>query len=991
MIAPGSDPEIQILLLEDVPADVELVRQALQSAEIPAVIRQVDRKDEYVRALETLRPDVILADHALPSFRNAEALKLARSRYPDIPFIFVSGAVGEELAVEAVHEGATDYVLKDHLMRLGPAVRRALHEASGRREQLRAEEALRLILENALDAVTRMDAAGIVTGWNPQAERLFGWTAVEALGRPMADLIIPERLRDEHRRGLKRYLESGQGPILGRRVEMTALHRNGREFLVELTVTALRQEEGTSFCAFLRDISGPRRLATRLAVEHSVAKILAEAAEADAAIAGVLEAMGRGLKWDVAIFWRVDPDVPALAFSSAWSREPGPYETFTAASRTIFFGRGRGLPGRAWELGTPAWMQDGASDDAPSRADLFKAAGLRGAFAFPVQDVDGVLGVVEVCCRREAISEPDLLETLGAVGRQVGQFLRRKKGEEAVRAGEQHLRLIADAMPSLISHIDRDWRYVFVNRAYKDWFGVNPSEVPGRPVWDVMGRRAFEAVRPYGERALRGERVQYEALVPFDVGGPRWIAANYVPDMREDGTVSGFFVLGTDITARKRAEETASFLSEATRLLAASLDVETTLATLARLAVPRIADWCTIFFAEEQGIRPVVLAHKDPSKVREVEDLLARFPLPADLRFGHAHVIRTGKSQLFAEVSDHMLVAAARSPEHLAGLRSLGLRSAMTVPMIAGGKTLAALTLATSESGHRYTPEDLAFAEEFARRAALAIENARLYQAVKRESDERMQALETIRELNENLERRVADRTAALEEITRELDSFASTVAHDLRAPLRIMKGFSELLLEDYSGKVLDAAGQECARKIDQASVRMSRLVDDLLAYSRLARADVPIHSVDLDAAVAETLKNMAEEIRGSKAEMTVERPLGRVLGHGGFLGQVLGNLLGNALKFVPPGAAPRVRLRTTPAPDGRLRLWVEDNGIGIALEYHDRIFNVFERLHRPDQYPGTGLGLAIVRRAVDRMGGEVGVESVPDQGSRFWIELPKA
>src|SRR5262249_55371663 len=131
---------VQILLLEDVPADADLVQQALRSAGVSADIRLVDQRDEYLRALDQLRPDIILADHALPEFKNADALQLARERYPDVPFIFVSGAVGEELAVEAIKEGATDYVLKDHLLRLGPAVRRALGESNERRERLRSEE-----------------------------------------------------------------------------------------------------------------------------------------------------------------------------------------------------------------------------------------------------------------------------------------------------------------------------------------------------------------------------------------------------------------------------------------------------------------------------------------------------------------------------------------------------------------------------------------------------------------------------------------------------------------------------------------------------------------------------------------------------------------------------------------------------------------------------------------------------------------------------------
>jgi PAS domain S-box-containing protein len=991
MITRRPSPEIQILLLEDVPADADLVRQAIQNARIPARIRLVDRKDEYVNALEALRPDIILADHALPSFRSAEALKLARRVYPDVPFIFVSGAVGEELAVEAVREGATDYVLKDHLIRLGPAVRRALEEASHRREKARTEEALRLIVANALDAVIMMDSSGIVSAWNPQSERIFGWRSDEAVGRLLADLIIPERLRAAHRVGLERYLAVGEGPILARRVEFPAVHRDGHEFDVELTVTPILQEEGPCFSAFIRDLGGARRQAARVAVEHAVAKILAEAVQADTALASVLEAIGRGLEWDLSCYWKVDRAAQALVYENSWSREPAGTTEFIETCCRLTLSRGICLPGRAWESGDPVWSGDVSADDTPARSALVKAAGFQCAYAFPILEGDEVVGVIEGFARRKSPADPDLLDALDAMGRQIGQFLRRQRGEEAVRATASQLRLIADALPSRVSYVDREWRYAFANRAYEDWFGCASGDLVGKHIWEVLGTAAFEVLRPYAERAFRGERVEYEALFPFKTGGARWMQTNYVPDVRPDGTIAGFFVLSTDISARKRAEDATRFLSEAAKLLSSSLDTETTLSNLAHLAVPRIADWCTIFLRTEEGIRPLVFAHKDPAKVREVEELMEQFPPSPDRNFGNANVLRTGKSEFYPVVTDELLAAAARSPEHLRKLRALGLKSGMTVPMMVGGTAVAVLTLAFSESGRQYTAEDLSFAEELARRAALAVENAQLYEDVKRESAERQRALEELRDLNEHLEHRVRERTGKLEDITRELDAFAATVAHDLRAPLRIMKGFSEMLIEDYAGKVLDPVGQEFARKIDHASERMTKLVDDLLSYSRLARQDVPIHSVDLEQSVDQVLRDMADEFREARAEVVVQRPLGRVLGHGGLLAQVLGNLLSNALKFVEPGIDPRIVLRTTEDRGGSIRLWIEDNGIGVAPEHQDRIFGVFERLHTPDRYPGTGLGLAIVRRALGRMDGEVGVDSLPGTGSRFWIRLRSA
>jgi signal transduction histidine kinase len=168
----------------------------------------------------------------------------------------------------------------------------------------------------------------------------------------------------------------------------------------------------------------------------------------------------------------------------------------------------------------------------------------------------------------------------------------------------------------------------------------------------------------------------------------------------------------------------------------------------------------------------------------------------------------------------------------------------------------------------------------------------------------------------------------------------------------------------------------------------MDQLIQDLLAYSRVSREDLRLGYVDLTRVTRQAAVQLQEEIAARGASLLVDEPLPAVVGHEGTLAQVVANLLGNAVKFVPPGTAPELRVRAERR-DGRVRLWFEDNGIGIAPEHHERIFRVFERLHGVEQYPGTGIGLAIVRKGMERMGGRAGVESKPGAGSRFWIELP--
>lgn len=247
--------------------------------------------------------------------------------------------------------------------------------------------------------------------------------------------------------------------------------------------------------------------------------------------------------------------------------------------------------------------------------------------------------------------------------------------------------------------------------------------------------------------------------------------------------------------------------------------------------------------------------------------------------------------------------------------------------------------------------------------------------------------LREVKTLNGDLERRVEERTAALQEITRQMEAFAYSISHDLRAPLRSIHSFSEILVNHHADK-LDAEALDYLNRILKSAKYMDSLTQDLLAYSRLSRAEFPVQKVSLDDCIATVLYQMAEEIRVKKAEIAVERPLPDVLAHVAPLEQILSNLLSNALKFTRPNVPIHIRIHAQPR-KSKVRIWVEDNGIGIAPEYHERIFRLFERLAPVNVYPGTGMGLAIAKKAAERMGGNVGVESQPNCGSRFWFELP--
>ena len=260
-----------------------------------------------------------------------------------------------------------------------------------------------------------------------------------------------------------------------------------------------------------------------------------------------------------------------------------------------------------------------------------------------------------------------------------------------------------------------------------------------------------------------------------------------------------------------------------------------------------------------------------------------------------------------------------------------------------------------------------------------------------------------IKTLNTELERRITDLT----DINNELEAFNYSISHDLRAPLRSIRSFAQFLREEDGSTKLDPEREDYLRRVESAAKYMDILLLDLLQYSRLSRSELDLVPVDLAAAVQDVLTSIEPEVQERKAEVRVQGPLLSVIAHPATLRQILYNLISNALKFVPAHRIPQVDISCEVAPEPTsaivsapsqvtrhppsVRVWVTDQGIGIAPQYHKKIFGLFQRLHSQENYPGTGIGLALVRRGLERMGGRIGLESEAGKGSRFWFELRAA
>lgn len=425
-------------------------------------------------------------------------------------------------------------------------------------------------------------------------------------------------------------------------------------------------------------------------------------------------------------------------------------------------------------------------------------------------------------------------------------------------------------------------------------------------------------------------------------------------------------LLAQEQAAREAAEDAqrrTAFLADASRLLAASLDWAATLERVAHLALPNFADWCVVDVVEEdRSLHRVAVAHVDPRLADLAQELRNRFPPSLNGPAGVPRVLRTGLSELHPEVTDELLQAISRDPEHEALLRRLGIQSLLIVPLTARGRRLGAISLVWGGSGRRYGERDRGLAEDLAIRAALAVDNARLY-------------LRT-------------------QEAVRARDEFLSIASHELRTPITSLQlaaqGLLRLSRTDSLSKVPPEFLISSLETAVRQSGRMAQLIDRLLDVSRIqaGRLELQLEDVDLAAVVREMATQTAPEAAraGCLVTLKAEAP---VVGRWDRprLEQVVANLLSNAFKY---GAGKPVQIEVVGAATFAT-LSVVDQGIGIPVERQGRIFERFERAVSARHYSGLGLGLYIVRRVLEALGGSIRVQSAPGAGSTFTVELPLA
>jgi PAS domain S-box-containing protein len=607
----------------------------------------------------------------------------------------------------------------------------------------------------------------------------------------------------------------------------------------------------------------------------------------------------------------------------------------------------------------------------------YRDLGIRSLLVMPLRDEQRIHGVLKVVSPEpNAFTDRDAkaLRLLGglmgaALGHAAAFEGRQTRLEERTRAlqeSEQRFKQLVDVAQEGIWVADDRGVITYVNQRMADLLGYSNGSLLGRPVYDFIEADFRSGAKHTLSR--RGSRPGQSQDLRFRRrdGTQLWGLVSSSPILGKDGALVGTVGMVTDITERKRAEDQLRRSADRLAMLhdmdqaivAAQSPAEIGRAALGRMRRMVPCQRCSVVLFDFASREAQMIAgfaagaHLQPA------------PMPlADLSSGE--VLRSGTIRCIED-----LTAVDDPPPLHRQLLAEGMRTVLSVPLLVEGEAIGEITLAASTPS-AFNAEHRDIALEVATPIAIAIQHARLREELARQTAE--------------LERRVAERSAAVRAATAELETVLYSVSHDLRAPLRQLLGFSRLLLDE-SGPELNPSALHYAQRIHEAADGMTTLVDDLVNLSRIGRQDVLRREVNLTPLVEDIVGQFRSASDSRNIDWQIEE-LPVVDGDPGLLKIALTNLLSNAVKFTRPRDQATIRIRPVDS-DGQVGVAVEDNGVGFKMAYAGKLFGMFQRLHRADEFEGNGAGLAVVQRIVHKHGGRVWAEAEPDKGATFYMTL---
>ena len=550
-----------------------------------------------------------------------------------------------------------------------------------------------------------------------------------------------------------------------------------------------------------------------------------------------------------------------------------------------------------------------------------------------------------------------LLSTTAVLDDQ-GRFLRtnntlvditkRKAAEISLRDNQRFLQTITDHVPGLIAYLDAGLRFRFANAEHLRVYGMDPKRILGRHIKDCLAPEIWAETQPRMEATLAGQEQNFTAWRPTITGKHIYISARYLPDV-QDGQVKGLFVQIIDITASKLVEERVSNLNEELEQRIRERSAELLEAEQRfRLMVDNLRDYC-IFFMDADGC------------ITDWTDSAQRMDghSPTQMLGRHYGVLFDQANPEHGRVrADQMLrLAASRGQHELHNWH-------------------------TRKDGTQYWSHSVLI--------ALRDDSGELrgFAKINRDMTDAKRLDDLMRNINDELENRVVERTEQLLAANKDLESFSYSVSHDLRSPLRHISSFVSLL-EEHMGGQCDEVSARYLNTIGNSARHMSQLIDGLLAFSRLGRAAVNVTPVDFQLLVEAVVAQIGHDTEGRIVDWVVAPDLPVVRGDALLLREVWANLLGNAYKYSRPRERTRIEVGWTVDPVVGYTFFVRDNGVGFDTKYAQKLFGVFQRLHRASEFEGTGIGLALTRRIIERHSGSIWAESELGVGSVFYFSLP--
>lgn len=834
-------------------------------------------------------------------------------------------------------------------------------------------DVFRKLAEEATDfSILLLDPDGRIAMWNAGAERTFGYTADEVLGRPFDLLFLPvDRELGRPQQELDTALRKG-------RAEDTRWHatKNGGRVFMDGITTPFFDAAGalSGFSKIARDITERHQTERRLAAQLSLTNLLSAERPFEDTARAIMQTISEALEWDLGAMWELaGDDMRCLA---QWHNDEVEPEAARALCVEQHIPRGVGLIGRVWLSGEAIWVPDFRDERVFPRAGAAVRAGMTSAFAFPVITAGQVAGVMEFFSMRRREPEQALIPVLTLIGAQIGDFLERRHTQQALRESELRFRLMTETAQDAIFTIDEHSTVTFCNRAVERLLGYTPEELIGQPLELIIPERLREAHRRGIERYLRTREraipwsgIELPALhkdgheFPVEISFGEWTSG--------DQTI--FTGFARDVTERKRAlelEQQARAEAEAARnQLERRADEEAAFRHLAS-ALTGAVEMTEVLY--EITNRATLVTRADGVYVERIVYVNGLAVVEVVATAGRGVPPRGLRVAFPGSMTDEIMQGAV--PVILADMRTFGRNMApyltdscgdcevLVTPLVAEKETLGALVLLNSRaSGRHFRDNDVVRARTLGDLTSLALRRVRLMEQ-ERQAKERAEAAVRVR------------------------DETLGIVSHDLRNPLTKIALSADLLV--------DAQPDESPELVDtiRASARqMQRLIQDLLDVARMETGSLSVakDTVEAEPLVREMCDSNAPlaEQKQQRIVCNLQEPLPKICGDRERIVQVFGNLISNAMKFTPERGVITIEARPV---GSSVQFSVRDTGPGIPPADLKNVFTPYWQAKKT-AHMGAGLGLAIVRGIVEAHGGQVWAENMPGGGAAFTFTIPAA